>query len=461
MKQSFEKIVFFSLATLAPWLIILCDGFAPPQTSIRTINTNVAQLKRRNTVAVPPLDAIAFDRRWGNGEKKERQRAPAPKENRFERTADQNAHAQAPCIMEIDGVAYNLTAWAKAHPGGEKILLKFHDKDASKAFHAAGHSKKAYEMLKDFAITPAAAAVAAAAPVDSVPRWRKKLFTKEDPIGVHKYMGVFVLLHFVFRYFQMYLGDPSCGLGSRLGKGAAIGPALCLIPHAVLSLSSLIFHTVPKERVVGQPMIWQEFRLHNIVFGVRSVVAAALAWSSYYFHHTPGWRRVAVLGSCASVLVAQYAADLGTKYLRVNNKESTTATMPYWDGCSMETQKRFKSFYAYCQFMATIACLAAANPGWPLSVLLAIQMASLLMTLVRKGIISAKGYHIGYTITLAMPWFVGLRSLAYGPDFLYLVGLGWAIYQLRRQGINKYALWLPVIAGRIALGDQFLTWGAW
>lgn len=41
---------------------------------------------------------------------------------------------------------------AKAHPGGVKILQKFHNTDATKAFHAAGHSKMAYEMLTDFVI---------------------------------------------------------------------------------------------------------------------------------------------------------------------------------------------------------------------------------------------------------------------------------------------------------------------
>lgn len=205
-------------------------------------------------------------------------------------------------------------------------------------------------------------------------------------------------------------------------------------------------------------MIWQEYRIHNIAFGVRSVIAAGLAWASYYFQHTPLIRKIAILGSGAAILIANYVADEGTKRLRVNNMESTTATMPYWDGCSMETQKRFKSFYAYCQFMATLSCLAVANPAWPLSVLLAIQMASLLMTLVRKGLLSARGYHIGYTITLVMPWFVGLRSLAYGPEFLAMVPLGWMLYQLRRRGVNKYALWVPLIAARIAFGDQVMKW---
>lgn len=177
------------------------------------------------------------------------------REERFERVASKAANTQAPCIIEIDGMSYNLTAWAKAHPAGEKILLRFHGKDATKAFHAAGHSKKAYEMLKDFAVQPSSVATTPA-PAGDIPRWRKKLFTKEDPIGVHKYLGVYVLLHFIFRFGQMYVGDASCGLGTRLGKGPSVWPALCLVPHALLSLSSLIFHTVPRERVIGMPMIW-------------------------------------------------------------------------------------------------------------------------------------------------------------------------------------------------------------
>jgi len=388
------------------------------------------------------------------------------REERFARTSSKQAQAQAPCILKIDGVSYNMTAWAKAHPGGEKVLLRFHDKDASKAFHAAGHSKHAYEMLKEFAIAHPTSSLSPAArgcPVldDNIPRWRKKLFTKEDHIGVHKYLGAFVLLHFLFRFGQMYFGDPSCGLGTRVGKGPSILPALCLIPHALLSLSSLIFHTVPRERVVGMPMIWSEYRVHNIAFGVRSVITAGLAWLSYYTQHAPAVRKAAVYGSAATVLMALVVADLGTKYLRVNNEESTTATMPYWEGCSIQTQKRFKSFYAYCQFLATLACLAVGNPAWPLSVLIAIQMASLLMTLVRKGLLSTRGYHIGYTATLLMPWLVGLRSLLHGPDFLLITGIGWALYQLRRQGVNKYFLWGSVIAARIAFGDRVINWSVY
>jgi hypothetical protein len=438
------------------------------------------------------LEAVVFGRRSGgtegaaknNSQSRHQQQPPQP-QDRFDRTASNRVEAEQACIIAIDGTLYNMTAWAKAHPGGESILHKFHGKDASKAFHATGrHSQKAYSMLSHFAIVnvdavdadqhgPFVSATAATTPaatttipthVKSVARWRQKLFTKEDPRGIHKTLGVYVLLHFLYRFAHMYVGDPTAGLGrNRMGRGPCVFAALCLAPHGILSLSSLIFHTVPRERIVGKPMIWQEYRVHNVAFGVRSVVTAFLAWLSIYKDHAPVWRRTAVLGSCLAVLTALVVADEGTRRLRVNNLESTTATMPYWEGCSPQTQRRFKTFYAYSQFLATLACLAVSNPAWALAVLIPIQLASLLMTLVRKGLISAKAYHIGYTISLAMPYFVALRSYIYAPslDTPILFGLGWVLYQLRRRGINKYVLWAPVLVARATIGDSFINYSAW
>jgi hypothetical protein len=92
-----------------------------------------------------------------------------------------------------------------------------------------------------------------------------------------------------------------------------------------------------------------------------------------------------------------------------------------------------------------------------------IQVASLLLTMVRKGIIDAYALHVGYSFTLALPYFVALRSLMYTqrPEFLGLFGIGMALFQLRRRGVNKYLLWLPVIATRVLVGDSVLTYDVW
>jgi Cytochrome b5-like Heme/Steroid binding domain len=424
--------------------------------------------------------------------------------DRFHRQAPKEQHVNDECIISLHGNLYNLTAWANAHPGGVKVLQKFHKSqaDATKAFEAAHHSQAAYDMLREFAVvdggintmndhyapsvpspSPETAASTVSKSLAACPfpgikapaksnvmknprlgysapvlrsRLKRKLFTKEDPIGIHKYLGVFVLLNYAGRYRQAYFGDVCAGLGSRGHPWFALA---CLIPHALLSASSLIFHTVPKERVVGKPMIWQEFRVHNILFGLRSVVTAMAASLSIAHGNTPLARQVAISVSCLVVLMSQWGANVATNRLRPNQVESTTATMPYWEGCSMETQRRFKSFYAYSQFMATLACLAVGNPFWPLSVLLAIQCASLLMTLVRKGLLSTRGYHYGYTATLLAPYLVGVRSMMYTrrPDFPIMVMLGYLLYQARRRGVNKFVLWLPIVMVRWTIGDAFLT----
>jgi hypothetical protein len=192
-------------------------------------------------------------------------------QHRFERTAASEAALDVPCILTIQGRSYNMTAWAKSHPGGNKILEKFNDKDATKAFFAAGHSQHAIDMLSEFLIEEDAgssppspetlangmATVGALSDAKKglLSRARTKLFTKEDPIGIHKYCGMFVLLHFAYRFLQSFFGDPAAGMGNHMGKGSSFISLACVIPHTVLSLSSLIFHTVPKERIVGRPMI--------------------------------------------------------------------------------------------------------------------------------------------------------------------------------------------------------------
>lgn len=211
-------------------------------------------------------------------------------------------------------------------------------------------------------------------------------------------------------------------------------------------------------------MIWQEYRVHNIAFGLRSVICTFLAWWSIYKNHAAPWRRLAVVGSCLTALSTSLVADVATRKLRSNPTESTTATMPYWDGCSPTREKATKLFYAYSQWMATVGCIAVCNPAWPLAILFPIQQASFLMTLVRKGFLSTKGSHMAYMVGLILPFLVGVRSMCFMQETWKLpcmmVGAA-VLFQLRRFGINKYLLWLPVYAVRILWGDRFIPYDIW
>jgi hypothetical protein len=229
--------------------------------------------------------------------------------------------------------------------------------------------------------------------------------------------------------------------------------------HGLLSTSSLIFDTVPKERVVGMPMIWQEYRVHNILFGIRSVLTGMICSLSIRFsHRSPIIRPIAIWATCLVCLTTMIGADIATSKLRANDRESTTATMPYWDGCTKQRQKQFKVFYAYSQFMATFACFMMTNPAFSLAVLLAIQLASLLMTLVRKGLLTTRGYHMIYTATLIAPYFVAFRSILLTKTLELPIAFTIAsvMFIIRRHGVSKYMLWIPMMAARIAFGDKFL-----
>lgn len=120
--------------------------------------------------------------------------------SRFQREASKKQEIEDPCIISIHGNRYNLTAWGNAHPGGGKVLQKFHNRDASKAFEAVGHSAEAYNMLKEFYIDGSSKveAIANKRSMEKKNTWRvrRKLFTKEDPIGVRAY-SIFVgfILH--------------------------------------------------------------------------------------------------------------------------------------------------------------------------------------------------------------------------------------------------------------------------
>ena len=419
--------------------------------------------KDQASPAPPPAAAAAAASSQGSA-------ITASDNDRFNRQADSVAAVDEPCLVTIHGQLLDLTHWAKAHPGGLRVLQKFHGRDASRSFTAVGHSDEARALLKTFAVsnTVTSGSEDAHAKENSswsqrtmtlLRRWKTKLFTHEDRYGVHKALGLFCLGNYVYRFALMLFGDPTAGMGSN---NTSIWPVLSLVPHALLSLSSLLFHTVPRERVVGKPMIWQEFRVHNIIFGLRSLVCSAVAWCSIHFPWLIS-RHAAVCISGMAILAACLGADVATEGLRHRNEESTTATMPYWKGCSPQTEKLFKHFYAISQFGATIGCLMVSNPIWPLAILLPIQGASLLMTLVRKGLISARSYHMAYLISLLLVFLVGIRHLfwMWSLDLIGLFVVALIAYQLRRMGADKFALWVPLVALRIAVGDRYLQWQIW
>jgi hypothetical protein len=110
--------------------------------------------------------------------------------------------------------------------------------------------------------------------------------------------------------------------------------------------------------------------------------------------------------------------------------------------------------------MQNVLCLfsISSNLDAECVLLVPIQTASLFMTLVRKGLLSSRGYHYWYSLTLALPYAVGLRSIRkmQNIDSPLFLGASWLLFSLRRRGVNKYILWVPFAIGRICVGDLLL-----
>eukprot|EP00444_Apocalathium_aciculiferum_P048800 CAMPEP_0183505984 /NCGR_PEP_ID=MMETSP0371-20130417/7085_1 /TAXON_ID=268820 /ORGANISM="Peridinium aciculiferum, Strain PAER-2" /LENGTH=332 /DNA_ID=CAMNT_0025701819 /DNA_START=63 /DNA_END=1063 /DNA_ORIENTATION=+ len=107
--------------------------------------------------------------------------------------------------------------------------------------------------------------------------------------------------------------------------------------------------------------------------------------------HEHGVKLAVVLGACK-------AADMATE--RFGDKEvRTTNAMPYPPSTPLRVESFAKHFYAKSQFAATSLAVFGC-PVLAFGSVLAIEAASILMTLVRKGLIEAHTYHVVYGLSL-------------------------------------------------------------
>lgn len=206
-----------------------------------------------------------------------------------------------------------------------------------------------------------------------------KLNTNEDSTYIHKYLGSICLINYGYRYIN-YLFFNSMNLSNNLGQ-------IMLFTHGLLSISSMIFH-LPSLRNPAKPMIYPEFRLHSIVFGLRSIIISFLY--AYNFHY------LYIVSVCYLTFIM---ADIITYNYNINGKNGQTMrNMPFDNSISKEDQNKITFMHSCMQIGATIFMLGNIETAF--SPLFAIQLAALLMTLVRKSIISSKMWHSVYSISL-------------------------------------------------------------
>ena len=168
----------------------------------------------------------------------------------------------------------------------------------------------------------------------------------------------------------------------------------------------------------------------------------------------------------AVVLLTMYVADRITDSFK--DYGTTMRAMPFPEYVPMEFRKHLNTFYSVSQLFATANCIFAGSEE-AFMALFPIQIAALLMTCVRKSIISAGAWHYYYTLALLSNYVFSPITGSFRAEFMREQGLpigrlffvcSLAVIYLRiffPRSINKYVLWGGVAA--IHLGSQLgLGW---
>jgi hypothetical protein len=251
-----------------------------------------------------------------------------------------------------------------------------------------------------------------------------KLVTKEDPIYVHKMLGIICLVNYIYRFWSLL-----CYNTMLLNTDFDM---LLVAVHGGLSISSFIFH-IPKKRHVKLPMIYPEFRLHSIAFALRSVACCFLCYygSKYQLYY-----------KICACYITMMTADTITKYHTIEG-DTTMRSMPYSDTICEYDKRNITKFHSNQQVTATLFMLlnidSAFAPMFP------IQIAALFMSLVRKNIITPNTWHLLYSLSLMTCVFVFNN---YTLSQVLVVVITTNIFRILRMKLrmNKYLSWSIVFS---------------
>lgn len=263
----------------------------------------------------------------------------------------------------------------------------------------------------------------------------RKLFTREDRayFHLHKTLGLLSLCNYMYRFWEWYIYG-------HMQFDGSLFTLQCICVHIALSCSSMIFH-LPTQRNRSAPMIWPEFRLHSIIFAMRSLVVMLHFWMQYY----PIYNQLNIDVKPFVIIITMLSADYITASHRIQG--STMRAMPYPDYIPLWFIGCHNIFYSICQIYATLEILVRPNMSFSYMILFPIQLAAFLMTCVRKSIITAAGWHLWYTVAL-------LSTIVYANTInemnifqLYVYHSFVICYVVGRFvfNIDKYTIWLTYI----------------
>lgn len=279
----------------------------------------------------------------------------------------------------------------------------------------------------------------------------KKLFTREDPVYLHKILGITALCSFIYRYAVVY---PTTG---TLGFDGSLFDWVTMLLHLALSSSSLIFHVLLK-RIPSKPMvIWHEYRLHAIVFTLRCFSVFTVGVLKPF---KSGSTQEALM-LLPAVLIPHLLADEVTRRYGPEDKSETTIRVSVGrdQNFFITAVSRFYSFYQFAALGSHLLPNARlADLGF--NTLVAIQSSAFLMTLFRKGLIEYYTHGIWYTFCLVLSMFHMFKVI---PGYMFPIKLLTAFGLRVFLRMNKYIIWtsfvflsLPAVQDYITQGVQYV-----
>lgn len=233
--------------------------------------------------------------------------------------------------------------------------------------------------------------------------WRQALVTKDDPIHLHKTLGLACLLSFAWR---LSIGGHSWGEADLAfaSHPKLTLPTICL--HLLLNVSSLLFQ-IPPRRIKSGFRIWPEYRLHSLVFTCRSLAFLGLLWYKDTFAGKESFlgqeERNIYVCNLFIVLATMASADW-------SSRRSAGSTSGF--ARQLQVPHPVKYIFSVLQIHATTGCLLQKDRySMHFVFIMIIQVNAFLMTLRRKNLAGHYPLVSVYGIMLTLGYGIGLHEL--------------------------------------------------
>lgn len=250
----------------------------------------------------------------------------------------------------------------------------------------------------------------------------RRLVTKQDKFNIHKTLGFLSICNFIYRYVYVYITQ------GNLGYNGSMLDWLSMIIHTTLACTGIFFH-VPKKRIPDKPMvIYEEYRLHAMVFTLRCFFVFLIA---ILFPLRPWYVMPCVIG------FHHYQADRITSKYGSPGNTAVRATSERMKISNF--YKKISLFYSFYQFLAIASHLIynerSADLGF--NALIAIQSSAFLMTLYKKKAITGKSHMLGYSGCLILSSYHIIRLI---DTYTLFLTVGAFLMRINLQ-LNKYVIW--------------------